>query len=62
MSRRQEILDIAADQFWCMNITRYYQAYGIVKNNFYNVPERMWEWHVSNAPGQTYPEQYFIEG
>jgi len=58
----REILDIAADQFWCMNITRYYQAYGIVKNSFYNVPERMWEWHVSNAPGQTYPEQYFIEG
>ena len=56
-----EILDIAAEQFWVMGITKYYKGYGIVKNNFHNVPETLWQWHVSSAPAQTRPEQYFIE-
>ncbi len=56
-----EIMDIAAEEFWVMGITKYYKGYGIVKNNFHNVPETLWQWHVSSAPAQTRPEQYFIE-
>ncbi|MBX2999665.1 MAG: ABC transporter substrate-binding protein [Caldilineaceae bacterium] len=57
----QEMLDIGADQFWAIGITKYYAGYGIIKNNFKNVPEEIWQWHISNAPAQTHPEQYFIE-
>lgn len=56
-----EILQIATEQFWVMGITKYYQGYGIVRNNFKNVPATMWQWHVSNSPAQTNPEQYYIE-
>jgi len=58
----KQILDIAVEQFWCIGTTRYYNAYGIVKNNFKNVPaEGVWQWHICNAPAQTRPEQYYIE-
>lgn len=57
----QQMLDIAADQFWAIGITKYYAGYGIVKNNFKNVPDTIWQWHISNSPAQTHPEQYFIE-
>ncbi len=56
-----EILDIAAEQFWIFGLTKYYKGYGIVKNNFKNVPDTVWQWHVSAAPAQTNPEQYYIE-
>jgi peptide/nickel transport system substrate-binding protein len=56
----RELLDIAAEQFWAIGITRYYQAYGIIKNNFHNVPETLWQWHVSASPAQTNPEQYYM--
>ena len=55
------ILDIAAENFWVFGVTKYYKGYGIVKNNFKNVPETLWQWHVSAAPAQTNPEQYYIE-
>jgi peptide/nickel transport system substrate-binding protein len=58
----KQILDIAAEQFWCIGTTRYYNAYGIVKNNFKNVPaEGVWQWHICNAPAQVMPEQFYIE-
>jgi peptide/nickel transport system substrate-binding protein len=57
----KEILDIAAEQFWCIGTTRYYKGYGIVRNNFKNVPSEVWQWHVSAAPAQSNPEQYYIE-
>ncbi len=56
----RQILDIAAEQFWAIGITKYYAGYGIVKNNFRNVPESIWQWHISNSPAQTHPEQYFF--
>ena len=56
-----QILDIGTEQFWCIGTTRYYKGYGIVKNNFKNVPAEVWQWHISNSPAQTYPEQYYIE-
>ena len=56
-----EILGIAAEEFWIFGLTKYYKGYGIVKNNFKNVPDTVWQWHVSAAPAQTNPEQYYIE-
>lgn len=57
----KQILDIAADEFWCIGVTRYYHGYGILKNNFKNVPKSMWAWHICNSPSQTNPEQYYIQ-
>ena len=57
----RKVLDIAAEQFWCIGTTRYYAGYGIVKNNFKNVPKELWQWHLSSSPAQTNPEQYYIE-
>jgi peptide/nickel transport system substrate-binding protein len=57
----KEMLDIGAEQFWAIGITKYYAGYGIVKNNFKNVPQEIWQWHISSSPAQTHPEQYFIE-
>jgi len=57
----KQILDIGAEQFWCIGTTRYYHGYGIVKNNFKNVPAEVYQWHVSSAPAQTNPEQYYFE-
>jgi len=56
----KKILDIAADQFWCMAISRYYKGYGIIKNNFKNFPKEVWAWHLCNSPAQTMPEQYYF--
>jgi peptide/nickel transport system substrate-binding protein len=56
----KQILDIAADNFWCMAIMHYYKGYGIVKNNFKNVPKKLYDWHLCAAPAQTNPEQYYI--
>jgi peptide/nickel transport system substrate-binding protein len=57
----KQILDIAADNLWCFGITKYYTAYGIVKNNFKNLPKEVWSWHLCNSPAQTHPEQYYLE-
>ncbi|MBI1296269.1 ABC transporter substrate-binding protein [bacterium] len=57
----QQILDIGAEQFWAIGITKYYAGYGIVRNNFKNVPGEIWQWHISSAPAQTHPEQYYME-
>jgi peptide/nickel transport system substrate-binding protein len=56
----KQILDIAADNFWCMGISRYYKGYGIIKNNFKNLPKEVWAWHLCNSPAQTMPEQYYF--
>ncbi|MBI2940659.1 MAG: ABC transporter substrate-binding protein [Chloroflexi bacterium] len=57
----KEILDIGAEEFWCMGITKYYKGWGIVKNNFKNLPKEVWQWHLSNSPAQTNPEQYYFQ-
>lgn len=57
----RQMLEIGAEQFWAIGITKYYEGYGIVKNNFKNVPPVLWQWHISSSPAQTHPEQYYIE-
>ncbi|GIV77753.1 MAG: hypothetical protein KatS3mg050_2147 [Litorilinea sp.] len=57
----KEILAIAKDQFYVIGISSSPPGYGIVKNNFHNVPESMpgsWQYPT---PAPTNPEQYFIE-
>ena len=51
-----EILDIAADEFWALGISTPNPSYGIVRNNFHNVPDVMpmaWEWPTP-APANTF--------
>jgi peptide/nickel transport system substrate-binding protein len=57
----KEILQIAADQFWVIGMSSPTPGYGIVKDNFKNVPEAMYSWWPARNPAQTNPEQYYIE-
>lgn len=57
-----EILEIAADEFWVIGVSTPPIQYGIVRNNFFNVPEDMpsaWEYP---DPGPTNTFTYFIRG
>ena len=57
----RQILDIAAEQFYTIGISLPAEGYGIVKNDFYNVPAIMpFSWTYPN-PAPTNPAQYFIE-
>lgn len=54
------ILDIAADQFYNIGINLTPESYGIVKNNFRNVPTVMPESWTYPSPAPTNPCQYFV--
>lgn len=57
----KELLAIAKDQFYLISLTSAPPGYGIVKNNFHNVPAMMpgaWQYPT---PAPTNPEQYWIE-
>lgn len=56
----QEILAIAKDQFYHIGIATQPPGYGLVKNNFHNVPEQMPQAGLYPNPAPTMPEQYFI--
>lgn len=57
-----EILRIAREQFWAIGTFLPTQGYGIVANDFHNVPDPLiWSWQYP-SPGVTEPEQYFFEG
>ncbi len=58
----REILEIAADEFYAIGISLPTQGYGIVKNNFHNVPAVMPNAWLYPHPAPTNPEQYFVEG
>jgi peptide/nickel transport system substrate-binding protein len=53
----KQVLQIAADQFYYIGTSSVPNTYGIVKNDFHNVPETMVE---VVTPGLTHPEQYSI--
>jgi peptide/nickel transport system substrate-binding protein len=58
-----EILDIAKEQFYVMGLSLPPNGYGIVKNNFHNVPAVMPSAGLPYPnPAPTNPPQYFIEG
>jgi peptide/nickel transport system substrate-binding protein len=56
-----QILEIAANQFYVIGIARPGKGYGIVKNNFQNVPGLMPAAWTYPDPAPTNPAQYFIE-
>ncbi|MGW5362200.1 ABC transporter substrate-binding protein [Actinopolymorpha pittospori] len=56
----REILKIAKEQFYCIGTVRIPNTYGIVKDNFYNVPNNLPESAVMNTPAPGNPEQWFI--
>jgi len=55
-----QILEIAKDQFYAIGCVLPEPGYGIVKNNFHNVPKSFPSAWVYPNPGPTNPEQYFI--
>ena len=55
----KQILEIAADQFYCVGIKVPNDAYGIVKNDFHNVPDKMPNSFGYPSPAPTNPEQYY---
>lgn len=55
-----EMLDIAADQFYAIGIALQAPAYGVVKNNFHNVPPAMPESFNYPDPFPTHPYTYWI--
>lgn len=57
----KEIIEIAKEQFYMIGLSSSPPGYGIVKNNFHNVPMSMpgsWQYPT---PAPTNPEQYWIE-
>ncbi len=57
----REIIEIAKDQFYVIGISSSPPGYGVVKNNFKNVPMSMpgsWQYPT---PAPTNPEQYWID-
>ncbi len=57
-----EILQIAADEFWAMGISLPAPGYAIKKNNFFNVPASMPNAWLYPHPAPSGTFQYFIEG
>ena len=55
-----QVLDIAADQFYVMGIASPQALYGLVSNNFGNVPSVMPLAFRYPTPAPSNPEQYFI--
>lgn len=57
----REIIEIAKDQFYVIGISSSPPGYGVVRNNFKNVPMSMpgsWQYPT---PAPTNPEQYWID-
>lgn len=58
----RQLLEITTDEFFVMGIATRAPGYGIVKNNFFNVPDSFPHAYTYPAPAPTNPEQYFIVG
>jgi len=57
----KQIIAIAKDQFYMIGLSSSPPGYGIVKNNFHNVPTAMPDAWQYPTPAPTNPEQYWIE-
>jgi peptide/nickel transport system substrate-binding protein len=58
----RQLLDISAEQFWIMGISTPGEGYGLVKNNFKNVPKQMFSSGQEYCnPGAAMPEQFYIQ-
>jgi ABC-type transport system substrate-binding protein len=56
----KELLTISKEFFYHIGTILMPQSYGIVKNNFHNVPKSVPQSFLYPTPGPTNPEQYFI--
>lgn len=56
-----QILQIAQEQFYVIGLNLTPPGYGIVGNNFHNVPGSIYDSSVYNNPGPTNPEQYYVQ-
>ncbi len=56
-----EILEIAADEFYVIGISTEPEGFAILTNRFKNVPASMPGAWLYPDPSPTNPEQYFIE-
>lgn len=56
-----QILAIAQEEFWGFGLSLFPPGFGIVKNNFKNVPNPMINAYYYPTPGPTNPEQYYFE-
>jgi ABC-type transport system substrate-binding protein len=57
----KQILDIDAEMFFVIGISLPVSGYGVVKNDFHNVPKSMRDSVTCLTPGLSRPEQYFVE-
>jgi len=57
----KQILDINAKNLYVIGISSNPKGFGIVKNNFRNVPEEMFGSWLYPNPAPTNPCQYFIK-
>lgn len=57
-----QILQIAADEFWAMGVNLTPPGYAIKKNNFMNAPTSYPNAWLYPHPGPTNPFQYYIDG
>ncbi len=57
----QQILDMAAEQFYAIGISLPGPGYGLVKTNIRNLVEPMPAAYLYPTPGPTNPEQYYFE-
>jgi len=57
----KQVIQIAADQFYVMGIARTADGYGVVKNNFHNVPAVIPDSSKYPNPAPTNPCQYYID-
>ncbi len=55
----KELLQISKDQFYVIGVTLPPNGYGIVKNDFHNVPGTMFNAYLWPHPGPTNPQQYY---
>jgi peptide/nickel transport system substrate-binding protein len=56
-----EIINISKKQFYVIGLNRPAVSYGVVKNNFHNVPSSMPTSYSYPEPGPTNPAQYYID-
>jgi peptide/nickel transport system substrate-binding protein len=58
----QQVLQIAADEFYNIGVCLPPLGYGVVKNNFFNVPTVIFDSFTWLSPAPANPAQFFIEG
>jgi peptide/nickel transport system substrate-binding protein len=54
-------VQIAKEQFYTIGVSTQPDLYGIVKNNFHNVPESMVSAYLYPTPAPSNPVQFFID-